>query len=95
MPHVRQHLAQPNWVETALCLAGCIEEMVAPLMVLERAAKGTRNCSKAAQAKRLPGLALSGRTDAGVSAYGQVCFRAFEDAGASMRQRHPRARMSR
>ena len=34
MPHVRQHLAQPNWVETALCLAGCIEEMVAPLIVL-------------------------------------------------------------
>ena len=58
-------------------------------MLLEREAKGTRNRSKAAKIKRLPGLALSGRTDAGVSAYGQVRVRAFKDAGASMRQQHP------
>ena len=48
---------------------GCIEETVGPLMRVEREVKGNK---KRANAQGVPGLAYSGRTDAGVSAYGQV-----------------------
>ena len=43
---------------------GCIEETVAPLV---QSCAGPQACSLS-----IPGLAVSGRTDAGVSAYGQV-----------------------
>ena len=73
--HVRAHgklLQASDCFDAAPCalLAGCIEETLGPLMRLEREATGNRD--QAAKAKGIPGLAVSGRTDAGVSAYGQV-----------------------
>jgi tRNA pseudouridine(38-40) synthase len=55
-------------------VVGCIEETVAPLVQSgAQAGAGPQIKSKRqACSLSIPGLAVSGRTDAGVSAYGQV-----------------------